>query len=160
MIDRHTMEDVSRGAETSDGAGVASEAREFSTGAPARRQLPPRAEPIRTANVEVRPDEYQVLIDGRRLALTVREFEVLLMLAENEDRVVHRTHLYEAIWGGKMKYRERAIDVFVRKIRTKLAAAAPDWVYLHTHFGVGYRFAPEQRRYGREPHDQPPAQRR
>src|SRR3712207_8828875 len=34
-------------------------------------------------------------------------------------------------------------DVFVRKIRTKLHACAPEWTYIHTHFGIGYRFAPE-----------------
>jgi len=33
--------------------------------------------------------------------------------------------------------------VFVRKLRQKLRAASPDWSYIHTHFGVGYRFAPE-----------------
>jgi DNA-binding response OmpR family regulator len=40
-----------------------------------------------------------------------------------------------------MKRRDRSVDVFVRKLRTKLARASPDWAYIHTHFGVGYRFA-------------------
>jgi DNA-binding response OmpR family regulator len=44
-----------------------------------------------------------------------------------------------------MKYRERAVDVFVRKVRTKLATVAPEWIYIHTHFGIGYRFSPEPR---------------
>jgi DNA-binding winged helix-turn-helix (wHTH) protein len=35
------------------------------------------------------------------------------------------------------------VDVFVRKLRQKLRTASPDWNYIHTHFGVGYRFAPE-----------------
>jgi DNA-binding response OmpR family regulator len=34
--------------------------------------------------------------------------------------------------------------VFVRKLRLKLNDAAPGWAYIHTHFGVGYRFAPER----------------
>jgi DNA-binding winged helix-turn-helix (wHTH) protein len=104
----------------------------------------PRREPLICANLEIRPDEYEVLVDGRRLGLTVREFEVLLTLAEHEDRVVRRTHLYERVWGGKMKHRERAVDVFVRKVRNKLAQAEPTWIYIHTHFGVGYRLTPEQ----------------
>jgi hypothetical protein len=33
--------------------------------------------------------------------------------------------------------------VFVRKVRLKLETASPDWSYIHTHFGVGYRFQPE-----------------
>lgn len=126
---------------------------------PPREPLQPR-EPLRHGNMEVRPDEYQVLIEGRRIALTLREFEVLLMLAEHPDRVVRREAIYETIWGGEMKYRERAVDVFVRKIRTKLSAAAPDWVYIHTHFGIGYRFAPEERRFGAASHTVPPPGRR
>ena len=40
--------------------------------------------------------------------------------------------------------RDRSVDVFVRKLRQKLRAASPRWNYIHTHFGVGYRFAPER----------------
>jgi len=38
---------------------------------------------------------------------------------------------------------DRSVDVFVRKLRQKLRVASPHWGYIHTHFGVGYRFAPE-----------------
>jgi DNA-binding response OmpR family regulator len=43
-----------------------------------------------------------------------------------------------------MAYRDRSVDVFVRKLRLKLQEAAPGWIYIHTHFGIGYRFAPER----------------
>ncbi|HWY17541.1 MAG TPA: winged helix-turn-helix domain-containing protein [Solirubrobacteraceae bacterium] len=92
-------------------------------------------------NLEIRTDEVQVLADGRRVGLTVREFQVLLVLAERNDHVVHRTEIYGRVWGGAMKRRDRSVDVFVRKVRNKLARVSPDWSYIHTHFGVGYRFA-------------------
>jgi DNA-binding response OmpR family regulator len=92
-------------------------------------------------NLEIRPDEIQALADGRRVGLTVREFQVLLVLAQREDRVVRRADIYGEVWGGDMKHRDRSVDVFVRKVRNKLAQAAPAWTYIHTHFGVGYRFA-------------------
>ena len=92
-------------------------------------------------NLEIRPDEIQVLADGRRVGLTVREFQVFMILAEREDRVVRRAEIYGQVWGGEMKRRDRSVDVFVRKLRTKLARASPGWAYIHTHFGVGYRFA-------------------
>jgi DNA-binding response OmpR family regulator len=94
-------------------------------------------------NLELRPDEMQALVAGARVGLTVREFQVLAVLAGREDRVMRRPEIYRLVWGGEMKHRDRAVDVFVRKVRTKLAAAAPSWVYIHTHFGIGYRFAPE-----------------
>ena len=85
----------------------------------------------------------QALVAGARVGLTVREFQVLAALAGREDRVMRRAEIYRQVWGGEMKHRDRAVDVFVRKVRTKLAVAAPRWVYVHTHFGIGYRFAPE-----------------
>ncbi len=101
-------------------------------------------------NLEIRTDEIQALVDGHRLGLTVREFQVLSVLVQREDRVVRRGDIYGLVWGGEMKHRDRSVDVFVRKVRNKLAHAAPDWAYIHTHFGVGYRFAamPPRRPFG------------
>ena len=43
-----------------------------------------------------------------------------------------------------MAHGDRSVDVFVRKLRQKLESASPDWEYIHTHFGIGYRFEPER----------------
>jgi DNA-binding winged helix-turn-helix (wHTH) protein len=42
-----------------------------------------------------------------------------------------------------MAHGDRSVDVFVRKLRQKLEKHSSDWRYIHTHFGVGYRFDPE-----------------
>jgi DNA-binding response OmpR family regulator len=105
---------------------------------------PSGTEPIVVGPLEIRPDEYQVLADGARVGLTVREFEVFFALASAPDRVVTRPAIYQSVWNARMPYRDRAVDVFVRKARMKLAAVAPDWIFIHTHFGIGYRFAPER----------------
>ena len=109
---------------------------------------PPAPEPpeagFRIANLEVRPAELQVLVDERRAGLTVREFELLLLLSQRIDSVVQRPEIYSLMWGGEMPRRNRSVDVLVRKVRAKLEIAAPDWQYVHTHFGIGYRFLPER----------------
>jgi DNA-binding response OmpR family regulator len=120
--------------------------RSYYEGASTTERLVGFADPERRAalvfgNLEIRPDELQALAHGVRVGLTVREFQVLLVLAEREDHVVRRTDVYDRVWGGEMKQRDRSVDVFVRKVRNKLARAAPGWTYIHTHFGVGYRFA-------------------
>jgi DNA-binding response OmpR family regulator len=99
---------------------------------------------IRIANLEIRPAELQILADGKRVGLTVREFQTFIVLAERPDRVVTRPEIYARVWGGQMAYRDRSVDVFVRKVRGKLFESAPKWIYLHTHFGIGYRFSPER----------------
>lgn len=105
-------------------------------------QFHPRV--LQVANLEIRPAEFQVLVEGRRADLTVREFELFFLLSERVDSVVQRPEIYTAIWGGTMQRRDRSVDVLVRKVRRKLELVAPSWRYIHTHFGIGYRFSPER----------------
>ncbi len=109
---------------------------------PTSRSAAKRAQKV--ANLEVRPAELQVFADGKRVELTVREFELFFMLAERLDSVVQRPEIYALMWGGEMPRRDRSVDVLVRKVRRKLELAAPGWRYIHTHFGIGYRFTPEE----------------
>ncbi len=104
---------------------------------------PPGPDGTSLGNLEIRPAEYEVLVNGRRAGLTVREFQIFAVLAARLDRVVSREEVYSQVWGGPMARRDRSVDVFVRKLRSKLAAISPDFTYIHTHFGVGYRLSPE-----------------
>ncbi len=104
---------------------------------------PAAAESVFHGDVELRPSEYEALVGGRRARLTRREFQILACLARRPDRVITRQEVYEEVWGGTMPHRDRSVDVFVRKVRTKLAVVAPGRGFVHTHFGVGYRFAPD-----------------
>jgi DNA-binding response OmpR family regulator len=105
--------------------------------------------------IEVRPDQFQVFAHGRSIDLTRREFELIQLLAAAEGRVLEREEIYQRVWGYTMAHGDRSVDVFVRKLRAKLQQASPDWHYIHTHFGVGYRFAAE--RAGEEPAETPGA---
>jgi DNA-binding response OmpR family regulator len=92
--------------------------------------------------IRIRPDLYQAYAGEASLELTAREFEILHLLSQS-DRVLRREEIYERVWGYAMAHGDRSVDVFVRKLRQKLRTASPQWSYIHTHFGVGYRFAPE-----------------
>ena len=60
--------------------------------------------------------------------------------------MLEREEIYQRVWGYTMAHGDRSVDVFVRKLRSKFQQASPDWNYIHTHFGVGYRFAAEPAR--------------
>jgi DNA-binding response OmpR family regulator len=105
--------------------------------------------PLVAGELEIRADQFQAYAGGRNVDLTRREFEVLQLLAQAEGKVLQREEIYQAVWGYAMAHGDRSVDVFVRKVRLKLEAASPHWSYIHTHFGVGYRFDPE--REGGEP---------
>jgi DNA-binding response OmpR family regulator len=107
-----------------------------------RAEAPTSAAPMVAGEVEVRADQFQAFVGGRSIDLTRREFELIQLLAEAEGRVLEREEIYQRVWGYAMARGDRSVDVFVRKLRHKLEKASPGWRYIHTHFGVGYRFAP------------------
>ena len=107
-----------------------------------RREMPELSAGITAGEITIRPDLYQAFAGQESLELTPREFELLRLLASS-DRVLRREEIYERVWGYAMVHGDRSVDVFVRKLRQKLRAASPEWSYIHTHFGIGYRFEPE-----------------
>jgi len=110
-----------------------------------RRRSTARAEskPLVAGEVEIRTDRFQAFVGDRSLDLTRREFELIELLAAAEGRVLEREDIYSRLWGYAMVRGDRSVDVFVRKLRQKLEKASPRWRYIHTHFGIGYRFAAE-----------------
>jgi DNA-binding response OmpR family regulator len=107
-----------------------------------RNDMPTVSGAAIVGEITVRPDLYQAYASSVSLELTAREFEILHLLSQS-DRVLRREEIYERVWGYAMAHGDRSVDVFVRKLRQKLRTASPEWSYIHTHFGVGYRFAPD-----------------
>jgi DNA-binding response OmpR family regulator len=101
--------------------------------------------PVVAGGLEILADQFQAFASGRSVDLTRREFEVLQLLADAEGKVLQREEIYQLVWGYAMAHGDRSVDVFVRKVRLKLEKASPSWSYIHTHFGVGYRFDAEPR---------------
>ena len=101
--------------------------------------------PLIAGDLEIRADQFQAFVRGSSIDLTRREFEILQLLAQAKGKVLQREEIYQAVWGYTMAHGDRSVDVFVRKVRQKLEKMSPDWNYIHTHFGVGYRFDPERR---------------
>ena len=110
-----------------------------------RRRSQPRVDagPVVAAELEIRSDQFQAFVAGRSINLTRREFELLQTLADAEGKVLEREEIYQRVWGYAMAHGDRSVDVFIRKLRAKLQKHSPGWTYIHTHFGVGYRFEPE-----------------
>ena len=110
-----------------------------------RRLGRPRADAESTTygELEIRPDHFEAFVAGQSIGLTRREFELLQILADHRGKVLERDEVYRLVWGYEMVHGDRSVDVFVRKLRSKLERRSPGWDYIHTHFGVGYRFDPE-----------------
>jgi DNA-binding response OmpR family regulator len=107
----------------------------------ARREV--ESPPLAAGDLEIRPDRFQAFAGEVNLDLTRREFELLHLLAEERGQVLERETIYQRVWGYAMAHGDRSVDVFIRKLRQKLEKHSPSWSYIHTHFGIGYRFDPE-----------------
>jgi DNA-binding response OmpR family regulator len=110
-----------------------------------RRAAAPRAggmgdEVISADGLRIDLGRRQVDLDGRQVALTYVEFELLRTLASNPGRVFTRQMLLEALWGGSAYREPRTIDVHVRHLREKLEQDPREPEYIFTVRGVGYRF--------------------
>jgi len=95
---------------------------------------------IRIGRLVIKPEKYEAVLDGKKLELTPKEFELLNLLAVNPGRVFTRDVLLEKIWGYDCVRETRTIDVHIRYLRQKIERdpAAPE--YIETVRGVGYRF--------------------
>jgi DNA-binding response OmpR family regulator len=107
-------------------------------------ELPLEQEALVAGELAIRPDRFDAYVGEQAASLSRKEFELLYQLAAAEGRVLEREDIYQRVWGYTMVRGDRSVDVFVRKLRNKLEPISSQWRYVHTHFGVGYRFAAEQ----------------
>jgi DNA-binding response OmpR family regulator len=100
-------------------------------------------EVLQVGPLTILPDENLARASGRALMLSIRELRLLTELARRADRIMSREELFALVWGRELRAGDRSVDVYVRKLRVKLEGALPGWCFIHTHFGFGYRLAPE-----------------
>ncbi|AXM88600.1 response regulator transcription factor [Anoxybacillus gonensis] len=81
----------------------------------------------------------EVFVNGRRVNLTPKEFELLQFLAEHPRQVFSHDQLYQKVWGNEL-IDEHTIRVFIARVREKIEEnpSKPQWI--HTVWGVGYKF--------------------
>jgi DNA-binding response OmpR family regulator len=94
--------------------------------------------------LEIKPAQNVAVIGQRSLNLTRHELGLLIAMVRHTGAVVSRAELAAEAWGRPLRPGDRSVDVYVRRLRTKLAAADPDWAFIHTHFAFGYRFGAER----------------
>ena len=82
----------------------------------------------------------RLFIAGREYNITVKEFEVLDLLASNPGKLYSRDKLLELIWGLDYPGGSRTVDVHVRRLREKIEEQPSEPKYVQTKWGVGYYF--------------------
>ena len=96
--------------------------------------------PLRLGCLEVDPARHTVHVEGKEVALTQKEFEVLCLLLRSRGQVLSRETLIQRVWGYAFTGESRTVDVHMRTLRQKLGPAG---AYIETVRGYGYKISGE-----------------
>ncbi|WP_260406608.1 response regulator transcription factor [Microbacterium sp. G2-8] len=107
-----------------------------------RRQAADPVAVFQAGRFRVDPAHRRAWIEGREIALTTREYELLLHLARHPDEELTRDDLLRAVWGWDVGDGS-TVTVHVRRLREKIEPDPRFPIYLRTEWGRGYRFTPE-----------------
>ena len=88
------------------------------------------------------PDRHEILVKGKDVTLTYKEFTLLCLLCENRGLVLTRSVLMDRVWGLESEPENRTLDVHIRTLRSKLGEAGS---LIETVRGIGYRMRGEDR---------------
>jgi two-component system response regulator RegX3 len=95
---------------------------------------------VESSGVRMDVERHEVSVDGNRVKLALKEFELLEMLLRNAGRVMTRGQLIDRIWGADYVGDTKTLDVHVKRLRSKLEADPANPRYLVTVRGLGYKF--------------------
>ncbi len=95
---------------------------------------------INIRNLTIDKDSRRVWCDNNEVVLTGKEFDILLFLAENPNRVFSRDELFDRIWGMDACGDISTVTVHIKKVREKIELDSSKPQYIETIWGIGYRF--------------------
>lgn len=97
--------------------------------------------PLVYKKLKLYPDARKVILDGHELTLTAHEFDILLLLMRNPEKVYSRESLYEFVWQGGYYGENNTVNVHVSNIRKKIKEIDPAGAYIETVYGIGFKLS-------------------
>ena len=82
----------------------------------------------------------EVYLDGRPLPLTVKEYELLLLLVTNKEKVISKEELFNKVWGVESESEQQTLTVHIKRLRQKIEKDPGNPRCILTVWGVGYKF--------------------
>ncbi|MFM5952109.1 MAG: response regulator transcription factor [Micrococcales bacterium] len=90
--------------------------------------------------VKMDVERHQVFVNGNKVSMPLKEFELLELLLENVDRVLTRGQIIDRVWGHDYFGDTKTLDVHIKRLRSKIEADPSRPVHLITVRGLGYKF--------------------
>jgi len=109
------------------------------------RRLQPQTTVVLASALKLDPHSFRVLAGGQEVELTTVEFQLLQALYQQPGRIFSRSKLMDLIYQDQRIVSDRTIDSHIKKLRKKLTDLLPDQELIHSVYGAGYRFDPQDR---------------
>ena len=97
-------------------------------------------QPIQVGRLDIDPIARNLDVDGQSISLTAKEFDLLLYFAQHPQQVFTRSQLLAHIWGDELYIDPSTVTVHIRRLREKIEVNPSQPQYIHTVWGVGYKF--------------------
>jgi two-component system, OmpR family, response regulator BaeR len=110
-----------------------------------RRQQAPTTTVALASALKLDPHSFRVLAGGQEVELTTVEFQLLQALYQQPGRIFSRSKLMDLIYQDQRIVSDRTIDSHIKKLRKKLIDLLPDQELIHSVYGAGYRYDPQNR---------------
>ena len=104
-----------------------------------RMQEPPMKKELRHKNIVIDTEAKKVVVEGKSLAFTAREYNILVLLMSSPNKIFTKENLFENVWNEPFYGDDNTINVHMSNLRSKLSNACPDVEYIETIWGMGYR---------------------
>ncbi|GAB4286246.1 MAG: response regulator transcription factor [Ignavibacteriaceae bacterium] len=98
---------------------------------------------VRQGGLTIDPEKRKVIIDGKKVELTPKEFDLLFLLASNPGKSYTREQILSIVWGYEFDGYEHTVNSHINRLRTKIEPDISNPKYILTLWGVGYRFNDE-----------------
>jgi DNA-binding response OmpR family regulator len=89
--------------------------------------------------LEIDKESRQAFVNGSEITLTQKEFELLLLLCQNPNRVFSRDELFERVWGLDSLGDSATVTVHIGRLREKVESSSSNPQYIETVWGAGYK---------------------
>lgn len=99
---------------------------------------------IEHKGLTIDPLRRHVNMNGQSISLTVKEFDILYLLASYRGIVLSKAQIYEQVWNEDYQFATTSVSDHISSLRKKLGLSAKDNRYIQTVHGAGYRFAPPE----------------
>ena len=99
-----------------------------------------RGRMIKEGSLTIDCAKREVYLDGRPLPLTVKEYELLLLLVTNKEKVISKEELFNKVWGVESESEQQTLTVHIKRLRQKIEKDPGNPRCILTVWGVGYKF--------------------